>query len=200
MQQAALNDEHLKLIQALRDGGVQVEYEHQSATATGLGFSGSGDQAASLNYGVTGVDGSGGASVGAGGIGWEAVSPEAGIPVLLVLGGLAVLGGAGLAIFRQPRAGLMLAAAGGLLIALSVLVTDYPWVLAVAGVLVLGVLGWLVYRLVTAGNEHRALSAVTKAVETSPAGVADEVKRRVADLGGATPAIKAAIRKAKAGA
>jgi len=198
MPQTALNDEHLRLIEALKQSGVDIEYEHRSSSATGLGFTGSGDQAATLDYGVTGVDGSGGASVGAGGIGWESVGPEAGIPVLLVLGGLAVLGGAGLAIFRQARAGLMLAAAGGLLIAMSVLVTDYPWVLGIAGAMVLGVLGWLVYRLVTAGNEHRALTMVAKAVETSPASAQAEVKQRVIGLGGES--VRSTIRRAKVGA
>jgi hypothetical protein len=202
MPQAALSSEHLKLIDQLRQSGVQVEFEHKTSTATGPGFSGDGDTVG--KFGIPGVEVNG-SSVGAGRFDFSVVTPEAAMPVLIVLGGLALLGAIGLGVAKQWRSAGIVAAGGGLLIGLGVMAQSYPWLLALGALVALTGIGWFVWSEVQrhrakadAERQHAALRAITKAVEQSDPETQADIKPRVeVELGTRIDEIRPIIRQAK---
>jgi hypothetical protein len=187
MPQAALSSEHLKLIDQLRQSGVQVEYEHKSSTATGPGFSGDGDTVGKFQIPGVSVNGSG---VDAGRFDFSVFTAEGTIPALalalVIMGGLAIFGSIGLFIAKQKRSAAVAALGGGLLIGLGVVAEEYPWVLAIGVVVALTGIGWFVWSEVQrhrakadAERQHAALKAVTKAVEQTEPEVQAKVRSKV---------------------
>jgi len=204
-----LSSEHLKLIDQLRQSGVQVEYEHKSSTATGPGFSGDGDTVGKFQIPGVSVNGSG---VDAGRFDFSVFTAEGTIPALalalVIMGGLAIFGSIGLFIAKQKRSAAVAALGGGLLIGLGVVAEEYPWVLAIGVVVALTGIGWFVWSEVhrhrakaDAERQHAALKAVTKAVEEKlPPEVKLQVKEAVGSLAESTKEVRDTIRAVKEGA
>lgn len=86
-------------------------------------------------------------------------------------------------LLKMTTLGLSLVVAGGVLIAVGLLVQTYPWVLLVAFVVVLGIIGYFLYRAWKNGQIQAALTNIVKGVEKAPADAAALVKASIDGVG-----------------
>lgn len=123
---------------------------------------------------------------------------DSGMNALHIVGSLVLLAAIVPLVMMPRRVGLAatLAGAGLMIIAAGTVAEQYPWILAIALVVFIGVLGYLAYEAWRSGRLRSTLTAVTRAVEYSPN--PDAVKSQVArESGSMGHAHTAEIRAAK---
>jgi hypothetical protein len=118
---------------------------------------------------------------------------------LVVIGGMALLGGVvAIGVMHSTWPGAAVAGGGALLIVCGVLVDQYPWIIAVAGILTLAAIGWWVWTRMQLGTTTDALTAVTSAVakvkELNPI-AAKQVKAEVKSNIAGDPKLDRVIRE-----
>lgn len=119
--------------------------------------------------------------------------------VLIVLGGLLLAGGIVAGVLGAGwKLGGALALAGGACLAAGWMLGQAPWMLAIAGLGVLGAVGYVVWQGRTGKLDAQALAAVTGAIDTAANGdmpaILENVKSRMGDR---RPVLDKAIRRAK---
>ncbi len=145
-----------------------------SASSKGSGFTGSGDKltagfdssAPRATLGADAFSGKASADGGSSDItaSFEKLARGPGW-TLVVIGGMALLGGiVAIGVTHSTWPGAAVAGGGALLIVCGVLVDQYPWIIAIAGILTLAAIGWWVWTRMKLGTTADALTAVTSAV------------------------------------
>ncbi len=103
---------------------------------------------------------------------------------------------------KMSGLGIALMIGGGVVAVAGYVGKDNPWVYAVAGVVALGAGIYFVVSWWMGQRAKKSLEVVTGVIEAAPAAVANPIKVAVADTSadlGVAAAVKAAVRRAKAG-
>ena len=124
---------------------------------------------------------------------------------LYVIGGLAVVGGVALGYLVSWSLGLMVSAGGiGLIVGVR-MVDQYPWLMVIPALAVLGAVGYGIYRLWRGGNAQddldnarTALKAVVRAVDQTSGQVKGKIKENVKKYAGDDePTVRAEVEAVK---
>jgi len=176
----------------------KIEMTHTGAGQSARGDKASGQIDATSPSVVVMADGS--IEVGESLFGWSyKIKGSAGMWSLIGLGGLLVVGGAVMGYLTKSINPLLWLGVPGVgLIVLGVVASAYPWVFLIAGVVLLGVVGWFAWQAFKRFRVESALRDVAAGVESAPADAQEAVKESISKVVGGDVSTKAEITRIKA--